>query len=236
MSNEKCVFIARSFLRKTRNVVYSKISKNDLTLGSYFQVKKHVENNSFFFLKIFHFHKNKSRGCDECSGRRRPDVSRIARQFEADLSSGPASHSGGQDQGNHQFHRTSQAQNWRAPIEHSSLGGTPQEEQARQHLHAGEERLCKLRQEASRMAEEIPPTALVDFEAELAQLRFSVHELQRERDELRAQLHSNARSEEREGKQPRNLTSSTLELAGLSVACGQNEIPGQRIRERWQIF
>ena len=54
-----------------------------------------------------------------------------------------------------------------------------EEEQARQHLHDGEERLCKLHQEASRMAEDIPPTVPVDFAAELAQLRNSVHELQR---------------------------------------------------------
>ena len=55
-----------------------------------------------------------------------------------------------------------------------------EEEQARQHLHDGEERLCKLHQEASRMAEDIPPTVPVDFTAELAQLRNSVHRLQRE--------------------------------------------------------
>ena len=102
-----------------------------------------------------------------------------------------------------------------------------EEQEARQHLHDGEERLCKLRQEASRMAEDIPPTAPADF-IELAQLRSSVQELQRERDELRAQLSSNARSEERERKQPRNLSSSTLELAPLSRgATGQNEFSGQ---------
>ena len=55
-----------------------------------------------------------------------------------------------------------------------------EEEQARQHLHDGEERWCKLHQEASRMAEDIPPTVPVDFAAELAQLRNSVHELKRE--------------------------------------------------------
>ena len=52
---------------------------------------------------------------------------------------------------------------------------------ARQHLHDGEERLCKLRQKATRMAEDIPPTAPADFAVELAQLRSSVRELQRER-------------------------------------------------------
>ena len=120
-------------------------------------------------------------GYDECSGRRRPDVSRIARQFEAGSSSGPASPSGGQDQGNHQFHRTSEYQANILRLEEQLAEAKSQEEQARQHLHDGEERLCKLRQEASRMAEDIPPTAPVDFEAELAQLRSSVHELQRER-------------------------------------------------------
>ena len=46
---------------------------------------------------------------------------------------------------------------------------------------------------------------------------------ERERDELRAQFHSNVRSEERERKQPRNLSSNTLELILLSlVAVGQS--------------
>ena len=89
------------------------------------------------------------------------------------------------------------AQNWRANIlrlEEQLAEAKSDEEQARQHLHDGEDCLFKLRQEASRMAEDIPPTAPVDFAAELAQSRSSVHELQRERDELRAQLHSDARS------------------------------------------
>ena len=93
-----------------------------------------------------------------------------------------------------------------------------------------QEQLAEDKSEEEKACQEANPQPRWICAAELAQLRNCVRELQRERerDELRAKLHSNARPEERERKQPRNLSSSTLELAPLSRgAVGQNELPGQ---------
>ena len=75
-------------------------------------------------------------------------------------------------------------------------------------VHQAESRLSELRQEANGTATSTPPTVPVDFVQELTRLQGFVQELQRERDELRAELVAQvATSEFRPRKSSRSLTS-----------------------------
>ena len=96
-------------------------------------------------------------------------------------------------------------------------------------LADGERRLAALLQEAEATPDVpsfVPPTAPVDFAAELAHLRVSVQQLQRERDELRVQLQSEGR-QERERKHLRSLPANTLDLAPLPRVTSAGSTPGQ---------
>ena len=91
-------------------------------------------------------------------------------------------------------------------------------QQEEQGLTDEEARLATLMQESAEggpRREEVPPAIPADFAHELAELRTCLSELRRENMELRSQLSSRS-GEERERKQPRNLASSTLDLAPLS--------------------
>ena len=73
-----------------------------------------------------------------------------------------------------------------------------QQREEEDDLADGERRLAALLQEAEATPDVpsfVPPTAPVDFAAELVHLRVSVRQLQRERDELRVQLQSEGRQE-----------------------------------------
>ena len=92
------------------------------------------------------------------------------------------------------------------------------EEQA---LAEGEARLAALFAESEGLREELPPTMPANFAHELAELQACVQELRRENTELRSELQSSGRGgAERERKQPRKLSHSTLNLVplGRSVA------------------
>ena len=92
-------------------------------------------------------------------------------------------------------------------------------QQEEQGLTDGEARLAILLQESAEVGprvEEVPPTVPANFAQELVELRACLSELRRENSELRSQLLSGRRGEERERKQPRNLASSTLDLVPLS--------------------
>ena len=70
-----------------------------------------------------------------------------------------------------------------------------------------------------------PPTVPADFAQELAELRACVQQLQRENTDLRSQLQFEGQGcEERERKHPRNLSSSTLDLAPLHRNHGRAEV------------
>ena len=94
-----------------------------------------------------------------------------------------------------------------------------------QGLADAEARLASLLLEGSNGIAASPPTVLVDFAQELAELRACVQQLQRENTDLRSQLQFEGQScEERERKHPRNLSSSTLDLALLLRNHGRAEV------------
>ena len=86
-----------------------------------------------------------------------------------------------------------------------------------QGLAEGEVRLAALIAESEGLREEVPHIVPANFAHELAELRGCMQDLQRENTELRSQLQSSGRGgEERERKQPRNLSHSSLDLVPLS--------------------
>ena len=86
-----------------------------------------------------------------------------------------------------------------------------------QGLAEGQVRLAALTAESEGVREEVHPTVPANFAHELAELRGCIQDLQRENTELRSQLQSSGRGrEERERKQPRNLSHSSLDLVPLS--------------------
>ena len=93
-----------------------------------------------------------------------------------------------------------------------------------QGLAEGEARLADLIAESERSREErVPPTMPANFARELAELRACVQELREENSDLRSKLQSGVGGgEERERKQARNLSNSTLDLVPLHRICADH--------------
>ena len=87
-----------------------------------------------------------------------------------------------------------------------------------QSLVEGEARLAALIAESEGLREEIPPSLSgTIFVQELAELRACVSQLRQENSDLRCELQAGGRGgEERDRKQARNLSHSTLDLAPLN--------------------
>ena len=77
-------------------------------------------------------------------------------------------------------------------------------------LRDGEQRLVTLDREASCLPQQPPPTVPADFAQELAQLRASVQELRRERDDLRAEM--SKRGDKRSRGRSRSLANPSSDL------------------------
>ena len=93
-----------------------------------------------------------------------------------------------------------------------------------QVLAEGEARLADLISESEGSREEgVPPTMPASFARELAELRACVQELREENSNLRSKLQSGVGGgEERERKQARNLSNSTLDLVPLQRICADH--------------
>ena len=85
-------------------------------------------------------------------------------------------------------------------------------------LAEAEARLATLLIEESNGEAVPPPTVPADFAQELAELRASVQPLHQENADLRSQLQTGTRCEERERKHPRNLSTPSLDLVPMHRA------------------
>ena len=159
----------------------------------------------------------------------RPDVCRVARRFEESEGAGPGPSSRRQDRFIEGVHRTGQEEDCRRSRRSfpSARGSDDSAGQfAIQRTWVGRSRGSFGNPPHRRVQRRssAPPTVPSDFAQELAELRASVQQLQRENADLRSQLHTGTRCEERERKHPRNLSTPAFDFVPMHRASADRTV------------